>query len=853
MKRLALLCLVTSLFGWGTVIAITRPQPVQETSFQKPASQPLEEILPADPVLYLNWDGFDMHEAKWKQTVAYESLVESGLTPTLLKVIQSLSTLGGPQAQEAVDMVLDQGLQRGFSSCIVLQPSEGMPPLPALYLGLRDGDQHFPLISELMMEGYKEEIQQGEVNGVSYRMVMIPESPGFQLGWWVQGGHLMVTIGMDVEANVTQATSKDSKKLPQSQHWKAMSSADDFEVCSTVWFNFQMLATTYGPMPLPIQTANGQRLTVADVLEQAGLSNLETIISKSGFEGDAIWSESEIVAPGERTGLLAGLNGTPMTLDDLPPMPQSSGYFFVGQSDWSGSWKSALELYESGSQLAPPGKLPPTDAGTELLRNILGFDVHDDLLATLGKRYAVFVDNSQSSFMLPSLGMMLEVKDAQNLLTTMALCVDKIRELAPPEAVTVEILEKQGRPFGMLNFAGGMFSLSIALDKDWVVLGLSPQIVEATLLRIDGTLPSWEPTEEWLANYGHLPDEFVSISTLDVRQGYQAIASVLPALLGFGQGMLKQASQFGEAPEFSLPVSATDFPPAAVVTQKLFPSIGVGTVSERGMKWTSRSSAPGVSASNAGSLTAAPVLIALLLPAVQSAREAARRTQSMNNMRQLGLAIHNFHDTYQQLPTGTGAANPPDHEAQLKLKPDERLSFLAQLTPFYDQAALYNGIDHSQGWKAQANIQWTSPTIGTLLHPSWPKPDGDFGVTHYVGIAGVGKDAPTLKLPHKRAGMFGYERKTTFRDVKDGLSNTMMITEASTDFGPWAQGGQSTLRALTQKPYINGPDGIGGPSKGGLNVLMGDGAVRFVSENIDPSVFEAMSTIAGGEVVGEIP
>ncbi|MBD3674251.1 MAG: DUF1559 domain-containing protein [Planctomycetaceae bacterium] len=853
MKRLFLLCLVASSLGLGTVIAFNRPPETQKTSYQPIVSQSLEEILPADPFLYLNWDGFKLHADEWKETVAYESLVESGLTPALLKVIQSLSVLGGPRAQEAVDMVLNQGLQRGFSTCVVLQPTEGMPPLPALYLGLREGDEYLPLISELMVEGYRDQVQQGEVNGVSYQRVLIPDSPGVSLGLWKQGGHLLMTIGLDVEKNIATVSSPDSKHLSQSSQWTAMSSAEDFQVCSTVWFDFSMLADTYGPMPLPIPTADGNPLTVANVLEQVGLANLKTISSKSGLQGEALWSESEIVAPGERTGLLSGLTGTPMTLDDIPPMPESSGYFYVGQSDWSGAWQSALDLYESVSKLAPPGSVPPAESGKELLGNLLGFDIQADLLATLGKRYAVFIDNSQASFMLPSLGMIFEVQDSQNLLTTMALCVDKIRELAPPNAVTVQITEKQGRPFGILNIANGMFSISIAQDQDWLVVGLSPQIVEATLLRIDGKLPTWKPTEEWLASFEKLPSEFVSISTLDVRQGYQAIASVLPALLGFGQGMLKQASQFGGGPEVPMNVSVADFPPAALVTQKLFPSIGVATVSEKGMKWTSRSSAPGVSASNAGSLAAAPVLVALLLPAVQQARTAARRSQSKNNLKQLGLAIHNYHDTYQKLPTGTGASNPQSQEAQLKLKPEERLSFFAQLLPYYDQANIYNNLDHSQGWKAKANVQWTSPDIETLLNPGWPKPRGEFGVTHYVGIAGIGKDAPMLKLPHKRAGMFGYERETRFRDVRDGLSNTMMMTEASAPFGPWAQGGPSTLRSLTQKPYINGPDGIGGPYTGGLNVLMGDGSVRFVSENIDPSVFEAMSTIAGGEAIGNIP
>jgi hypothetical protein len=67
------------------------------------------------------------------------------------------------------------------------------------------------------------------------------------------------------------------------------------------------------------------------------------------------------------------------------------------------------------------------------------------------------------------------------------------------------------------------------------------------------------------------------------------------------------------------------------------------------------------------------------------------------------------------------------------------------------------------------------------------------------------------------------------------------------EVGPWAQGGKATLRSLTKKPYINGPDGIGSKSPGGCHVLLGDGAVRFISENIDAEVMEALSTMAGGE------
>ena len=80
-----------------------------------------------------------------------------------------------------------------------------------------------------------------------------------------------------------------------------------------------------------------------------------------------------------------------------------------------------------------------------------------------------------------------------------------------------------------------------------------------------------------------------------------------------------------------------------------------------------------------------------------------------------------------------------------------------------------------------------------------------------------------------------------------------MASEAYQDFGPWAANTSATIRPLTKKPYIHGPDGFGNPNtkSGNMTVLMGDGAARTISKTIDPAVLEALYTINGGERVGE--
>jgi len=275
--------------------------------------------------------------------------------------------------------------------------------------------------------------------------------------------------------------------------------------------------------------------------------------------------------------------------------------------------------------------------------------------------------------------------------------------------------------------------------------------------------------------------------------------------------------------------------------------VAVVSVTNQEIRWTSRASLPAVplvgGAGISGSAATTPVLVALLLPAVQQAREAARRTQSMNNLKQIGLALHNFHDVNNAFPAGT-------HQND-RLKVEKRLSWQADILPYIDQAGTYERIDFKQAWDHEANVVPLQVRPQVFINPGVVNnPMAKYGLTNYVGIAGVGKEAPTLPVTDRRAGFFGYNRITRIADIQDGTSNTMAVTEASKDFGPWGAGGSATVRSLTQKPYINGPDGIGGPYKGGCNVLFADGSVRFISEAIDPSILEAIATIRGGEPVG---
>ena len=221
-------------------------------------------------------------------------------------------------------------------------------------------------------------------------------------------------------------------------------------------------------------------------------------------------------------------------------------------------------------------------------------------------------------------------------------------------------------------------------------------------------------------------------------------------------------------------------------------------------------------------LACIPISIALLLPAVQSAREAARRTQSMNNLKQMGLGSLNFHDVNQNLPTGVLSADgTPLH------------SWQTQMLPFVDQAPLYNSINLDQPWNDTANSPMFRNSIATYLNPG-------------VAASQFAADGSAASHYSLNSGLTTVPQPLSLRDVTDGTSNTLYAGEAVGNFKGWGD------PANTRDPAAGlnaGPDGFGGPYVGGANLLMMDGSVRFVANDVDPAVLKAIATPSGNETV----
>jgi prepilin-type processing-associated H-X9-DG protein len=235
------------------------------------------------------------------------------------------------------------------------------------------------------------------------------------------------------------------------------------------------------------------------------------------------------------------------------------------------------------------------------------------------------------------------------------------------------------------------------------------------------------------------------------------------------------------------------------------------------------------------------VLGALFPPAVIKIREAAARSQCTNNLKQLGLAVHNYHDTYNLFPR---AALP-----NLDLTPEKRQSWVVEIWPFVEAGPLYNKIDHKKAWDAEENRFAALTTLRSLHCPAYPErpPVTPFFSMHYLGIAGVGVDAIQLPREDSRAGFLGYDRTFNLKDVADRTSSILMLAETSQASGAWSAAGPPTTRGLILNgpPYLGAGGQFGGNHPRGVNTVFADGSVRFVEQTIDPAAWEAMATLGG--------
>jgi prepilin-type N-terminal cleavage/methylation domain-containing protein len=295
------------------------------------------------------------------------------------------------------------------------------------------------------------------------------------------------------------------------------------------------------------------------------------------------------------------------------------------------------------------------------------------------------------------------------------------------------------------------------------------------------------------------------------------------------------------------------------------------------------------------------VLVALLLPAVQQAREAARRTTCKNNLMQIGIAIHNYEHMWEALPLGSANSTSPIEN----VRQGYHMGWIPRILPQIDDGVVFEHINFQFGVYSPENAEVASQLLSWSRCPSSPEAQGvpieqeenaesemipKFAIgTNYAAVYS-GTISP---LSEKSNGSFVLNQGLSSKDIRDGLSHTVFVGEKNfyENKQGWMSGSSGSLGTtgfrinlvknalkpngvqpdISLETYFGSPDlspdqqyldainfpmtqlmpGFSSFHMGGAQFVLGDGAVRFISENIDPTLFQNLGERADGAMLRE--
>lgn len=791
-------------------------------------AESLARYVPAgEPFAVLEFEGLDADRDAWERTATYRLLHETPLGDLLVDLARQAgerySELEGapPMEIEGREFTTDQVVGAAEyllrEGAIVALWGDPQPEpdfvIVARGVAAADADPIVKMLAEGILDsddaGVRSETRAG-------RAIRVNEEG---IGLWEEAGDLIFTSAIDA---VMATIDGDAPSLEGSDLLAGLGSeAADFVPVLRGFVDLKALP------PLPPEAA------------EMGLDAVERVELLWGFQGEALRSELRVVAPGPRRGVLALFDQPTFGMDTLPPMPPGLTGFTVVSLDLEKTYDTILEI----ARRADPGNAEQFAAVEQMFRQQLGIDLREQLLKQLGPKIAVHLRPEQGAklnigAMMPpdvpqeltgmiagmysaigGLTILAEVKDRAQV----ADALDKLVNVAnaalsqaggPQGGRGPKIVKKEGQyPSYTFEMPAGMippgmvedFAPTIILGKSNLVLAMNEE-----LARSAGG--AWVATGEFEPMAERLPGDMFFLNVSDPRESVPELISQLPELLATVDQFVASESPDGKG--LGITIDRSKLPDPAKVRELLFPNAVTMTTNDEGLSIISRESVP-----SAGSPAAAGAVIAMLLPAVQSGREAARRSQCINNLKQMALAFHNYHSAMDEFPSAiTDADGTP------------LLSWRVAILPYIEQQDLYNEFHLDEAWDSPHNKALIARMPAVYACPS--DPSSGPGETHYRATVGEG-------------GLFREPGQPTgIREITDGTSNTILVAEA-TEGVEWTKPEGLPVQAGPDTPVPS----YGSKHPGGFNAAFCDGSVRFLKLTIDQKTLHALLTPRGGEVI----
>jgi prepilin-type processing-associated H-X9-DG protein len=813
--------LITGILLVGTMPCLVDRAVFGQSSAILPTT-PLARYVPAnDLVAYWELEGLDSHPAAWKKSAAYKLLNDT-----------SLGALIEDLAAQAIDLYQQNGpAEKRIASADYLALIKHAVRNGVAVGVLGTGPSNFRVVLAIRKGNRPENLRFLESIPTSPPGAPGPGSETIQkegrtlhqidqdADWWTEGDDLILASKSAVETVLNVIAGKQPSAVSHPRREALRRSANGVELAAYGFLDFKAL-----PAPPP------------DAVK-LGFDGLQRLEVQWVFLDDALITSVNLEAPSPRRGVLGFFDQPVLDLKSLPPIPSGQTAFAAVSINLAKTYDQFVALETS---VDPRGRAG-VDEMENGFRNALGLDLRTDLLAHLGTKLAIYAQapvapaggNPLAAMVMPYTGLTLsfQVKDEAALTKQLESLIKGVNQILvqqppggqgadPPQfrkkagAATAYTLEYPpgSAPDGPL----GLLSPTVALDKEQLIISGTAAAAEKALTLTGGPADRrWSPVGALIPMAQRLPNDLSLLIVTDPRETIPVVVENLPMILQALNAQIAQARAGGPArgPEFNLRVNTEKLPRADQVKSLLFPASTALSTDAHGIRILQREAVPSLT-----SPSNVVLLAALLLPATQSAREAARRAQCTNNLKQIMLAMHNHLSANDHFPRDF-----TDKDGKALL------SWRVAILPFIEQAELYNKFKFDEPWDSPHNKELLKEMPAIYRCPDVTRAE-PFTTTYRVFV-GPG-------------ALFETGQDVGIAGVTDGTSNTIAIVEAK-DGVPWTKPDDLPFDPAA-KPSLFG---AGSPHPGGFNCGFADGSVHFIKNSVGLMVFKALITRAGGEVV----
>ncbi len=787
---------------------------------------PLQSVAPENCWLYSSWSNQSRPDAnstnRTDQLLAEPEVRE--FVDDLMKraeMILPLAFSNAPEAKRKLAAELSPVLWDSIfrkSGClfvenVVIRGPE-MPPEVEAVLLLEVGDRAEALASALAQLATAENDQPGslQIAGQPFYVIPFDESAAASLLLGSSGGYLVAGMGEDAVGRALQRMSGNATPAwledLQSRHSLARRSSLGY---------VNLHAVRDALLPLGGNEA-------AQIVSALGLANVESLESSSGYSETEMVNRMLLGIKGQPQGLLALFGDEGIEASELQHVPADALFAVAMSVDAA----KVMDFVQKLMLQFNPREAMDMAQGLQQFQAETGVDLRNDLLDQIGPTWTIY--NGASDGWMTGIAMTATVKDAQRLKHAVDELLQTIRDLSDGDPYAPRFVSRTVGDAEIVTLR--IPEMPLPFEPSWCIAGdrilvtLFPQTIIPVVRPMEyDTLIDASAFESMRQPFSSRDgnSKLLGYSWQNSQRQLEILYPYIQIFMGMSRMMMAEMGEMpDEVVDWMEPLTGgINLPPARSIHKHLIPAVSFFRQTTTGFEVETRQTVPMVDVT----LTV-PVAVALLLPAVQQVRVAARRAQSQNNLKMMALAVHNYESAFKKLPAGFGnlrAENPP-------------VSWRVMILPYVEEQGLYDLYRFDEPWDSEHNLELARQMPEVFRSPN---SQAGPGMTVYRGIGGVG-------------GAFGTDANGTssprkFAHFRDGLSNTILFVETGDELAvPWTQPDEGI------DPESFDLFSLFGQYPGGFNAAMGDGSVRFFPNTILSEELKLFMEMADGQVVPDL-